>query len=146
MNEPGNCGEIIAVVYELTKRTQKKLFVDWAQWYKAIFVPNQEPAFARPFGNGSVRVGTQGLFRPCLKTFVAPFNRARLTTPGSPRMAICMMSSFYYYDQDPSGFCFLVQIRAFVVLTSLGLPNLNMKRKNERNSGRSSKRTRICIQ
>ena len=28
---------------------------------------------ARPFGNGPVRVGTQGLFRLCLKTFVAPF-------------------------------------------------------------------------
>ena len=25
-------------------------------------------------------------FRPCLKTFVAPFNPARLTAPGSPRM------------------------------------------------------------
>ena len=35
------------------------------------------------------------------------------------------------YDQDPSGFCFLVQIRAFVILTSLGLPNLNMKRKTK---------------
>ena len=23
------------------------------------------------------------------------------------------MASFYYYDQNPSGFCFLVQIRAF---------------------------------
>ena len=49
-------------------------------------MPNQEPAIAWPFGNGPVRVGTQGLFRPCLKTFVAPFNPARLTAPGSPRM------------------------------------------------------------
>ena len=40
-----------------------------------------------------------------------------------------MMASFYYYDQDPSGFCFLVQIRAFVIQTSLGLSNLHMKRK-----------------
>ena len=31
VNEPGNCGEIIAVVYELTKRTQDKLFADWAK-------------------------------------------------------------------------------------------------------------------
>ena len=23
---------------------------------------------------------------------------------------ICTMTSFYYYDQNPSGFCFLVQI------------------------------------
>ena len=39
------------------------------------------------FGNVPVRVGTQGLFRPYLKTFVAPFLPARLTAPGSPRMA-----------------------------------------------------------
>ena len=31
VNEPRNCGEKIAVVYELTKRTQGKLFADWAQ-------------------------------------------------------------------------------------------------------------------
>ena len=42
------------------------------------------------------------------------------------------MTSFYYYDQNPSGFCFLVQIRAFVIQTSLGLQNLNMKGKTER--------------
>ena len=28
--------------------------------------------------------------------------------------AICTMASFYYYDQNPSGYCFLVQIKAFV--------------------------------
>ena len=33
-----------------------------------------------------MRVGTQGLFHLCLKTFVAPFLPARLTGPGSPRM------------------------------------------------------------
>ena len=27
----GKCGETIAVVYELTKRTQEKLFADWVQ-------------------------------------------------------------------------------------------------------------------
>ena len=43
-----------------------------------------------------------------------------------------MMTSFYYYDQNPSRFCFLVQIRAFVIETSLGLSNLNMKRKPKR--------------
>ena len=32
VNEPGKCGEtILAVEYELTKRTQEKLFADWAQ-------------------------------------------------------------------------------------------------------------------
>ena len=50
-------------------------------------MPNQEPAFAWLFGNGPVRVGTQGLFRLYLKTFVAPFLPARLTAPGSPRMS-----------------------------------------------------------
>ena len=43
-----------------------------------------------------------------------------------------MMASFYYYDQDPSGFCFLVQIRAFVIETPLGLPNLHIKGKTKR--------------
>ena len=42
--------------------------------------------------------------------------------------AICSMTSFYYYYyQNPSGFCFLVQIRAFVIKTSMGLTNLNME-------------------
>ena len=43
-----------------------------------------------------------------------------------------MMSSFYYYDQNPSGLCFLLQVKAFVIQTSLGLPNLNMKGKMKR--------------
>ena len=47
-------------------------------------MPNQESAFAWPFGNGPVRVGTQGFFRLCLKTSVAPFLPTRLTAPGSP--------------------------------------------------------------
>ena len=45
---------------------------------------------------------------------------------------ICTMTSFYYYDQNPLGFCFLVQIGTFVIQTSLGLPNLNMKEKTKR--------------
>ena len=55
---------------------------------QSIFVPNQEPASAWIFGNGPVRVGTQGLFRPYLKTFVPPFLPTRLTVPGSPRMVV----------------------------------------------------------
>ena len=51
-----------------------------------LFCAQSGPALAWPFGNGQVRVGTQGLFRLCLKTFVAPFLPARLTAPGSPRM------------------------------------------------------------
>ena len=65
--------ETIAVVYQLTKRTQEKLFAYWAKKYKAFFVPNQEPASAWIFWNSSVKVGTQGLFCTYLKTFVPPF-------------------------------------------------------------------------
>ena len=50
------------------------------------------------------------------------------------------MASFYYCDQNLSGYWFRVQIKAFVIQTSLGLPNLNRKEKNEMNSGLSSKR------
>ena len=42
------------------------------------------------------------------------------------------MTSFYYYHLNPLGFCFLVQINAFVIQTSLGLQNLNMKEKTNR--------------
>ena len=34
-----------------------------------------------------------------------------------------MMTSFHYYDRNPSGFCFLVQISGFVIDTSRGLLN-----------------------
>ena len=33
-----------------------------------------------------MRIGTQGLFHPYLKTFVPPLLPTRLTAPGSPRM------------------------------------------------------------
>ena len=48
-------------------------------------------------------------------------------------IVICMMVSFYYYDQDPPGFCFLVQIRAFHVYLSLtGVSKYKYEKKNER--------------
>ena len=43
--------------------------------YKAFFVPNQEPASAWIFGNSSVRVGNQGLFRRYLKLSFRLFSR-----------------------------------------------------------------------
>ena len=46
---------------------------DWTEKIPCIILPNQEPVFAKPIGNGPVRLGTQGFFRPFLKTFVAPF-------------------------------------------------------------------------
>ena len=72
-------------------RTHEKNSGDAVRWLgtkiqRFFFVPNQEPASVWIFGNGPVRVGTQGVFRPYLKIFVAPFLPARLTAPGSPRM------------------------------------------------------------
>ena len=52
---------------------------------------------------------------------------------------IYTMTSFYYYDQNPSGFCFLVQIRAFVVEASW-ITKFKYERKNGMNFGRSSKK------
>ena len=54
------------------------------------------------------------------------------------------MTSFYYYDQNPSGFCFLVLIRAFVMQTSAGITKFTYERKIEKDSGRSSKMTPSC--
>ena len=51
----------------------------------------------------------------------------------------------YYYDQDPSGFCFLVQIRAFCYLNLTGAAKFKYERKNEKNSGRSSEMTPSSI-
>ena len=52
-----------------------------------------------------MRVSTQGLFRPYLKTFIAPPLPTRLTTPGSPRMLIVLplketVKPFYYKTND----------------------------------------------
>ena len=59
-------------------------------------MPNQEPAPAWSFGNSSVRVGTQGLFRPYLKTLVTSFLPTRLTAPGSPRMGWIRVVLMYF--------------------------------------------------
>ena len=61
-----------------------------------IFLPNQEPALVEPFGNGLVRVGSQGLFSPYLWTYGASFLypiyflSPQLTAPGSPRMELVL--------------------------------------------------------
>ena len=41
--------------------------------------------------------------------------RPKFSNDPPPTRAICMMALFYYYDQNPSGFSFLVQIIAFVI-------------------------------
>ena len=53
------------------------------------------------------------------------------------------MMSFYYYNQNPSGVCILVQIKAFVIQTPLGLPNLNA-REIKKDAGCSSKMSPSC--
>ena len=50
------------------------------------------------------------------------------------------MTSFNYYDQNPSGFFFLVRIKALVFFNLAGVT----KFKNEKDSGRSSKMTPSC--
>ena len=54
------------------------------------------------------------------------------------------MTSFYYYDQNPSVFCFLVQIRALYYLILAGIAKFKNESKNEKYSGRSSKMTPSC--
>ena len=54
------------------------------------------------------------------------------------------MTSFYYYDQNPSGLCFLVQIRAFCYLNLTGITKFKSERKNEKDSSHSSKMTPSC--
>ena len=51
------------------------------------------------------------------------------------------MASFYYYDKDPSRFCFLLQIGA---LNLTEITKFKYEKKNEKNSGRSSKVTPSC--
>ena len=91
--------ETIALVYEHMKRTLEMCSLIGHNNTKHFFGPNQELASAWSFGNGLVRVGTQGLFRPYLKTFVPPFLLTRLTAPGSPRMTLstkCVLAFVKY--------------------------------------------------
>ena len=46
-----------------------------------------------------------------------------------------------YYDQNPSGFSFLVQIMAFCHINFAGITKFKYEKKNEKDSGRSSKMT-----
>ena len=48
------------------------------------------------------------------------------------------MTLFYYYDHNPSGFSFLVQI-SFCYLNLAGKIKFKYERKNEKDSGRSNK-------
>ena len=54
------------------------------------------------------------------------------------------MGSFYFYNQNPSGFCFLVQIRAFSNSKLTGIIKFNNERENEMNSALSSKKKSSC--
>ena len=45
-----------------------------------------------------------------------------------------MMASFYYHDKGPSGFCCLLQIRAFCYLNLTGATKFKYERKNEKNA------------
>ena len=60
-----------------------------------------------------------------------------------PQKAICTIASFCYRYQNASVSCFLVQIRAFVVLNLAGITKFTYERKNEMNSG-SGEMTALC--
>ena len=60
-----------------------------------------------------------------------------------PQKAICTMASFCYRYQNASVSCFLVQIRAFVVLNLAGISKFKYEGKNKRDSG-SSEITASC--
>ena len=49
------------------------------------------------------------------------------------------MVSFYYYNQNPSGFSFLVQIIYLCYFNLAGITKFKCEWKNEENSGCSSK-------
>ena len=55
------------------------------------------------FGNGPVRVSTQGLFCPYLKTFVAHFLATQVTAPGSPRMTLALFGDVWGEANKMSG-------------------------------------------
>ena len=51
------------------------------------------------------------------------------------------MASFYYNYQNPSGFSFLMLIRAIVLCCPLGLKEFEFEKESEMNSGSFSKIT-----
>jgi len=54
------------------------------------------------------------------------------------------MTTLYNNDQNTLGFCFLVQIRAFVTLNLAGITKFKYEWENEKDSGRSSEVTPSC--
>ena len=50
----------------------------------------------------------------------------------------------YYYDQNPSGFSFFCANYGFCHLNLAGITKFKYEKKNEKDSGRSSKMTPSC--
>ena len=69
----------------------------------------------------------------------------RLINPKRPFWiyAICMMASFYYYDQNPPGFAFLYNER-FCNLHLAVITKIKREKKNDKDSGHSGKMTSSC--
>ena len=106
-------------------------------------MPNQEPASAWIFGKGPVRVGTQGLFRPYLKTFVLPFLSTRLTAPGYPRMIVGLCHSIftdqYIFETLIFHWRALFISRMWASLHFWAHSKHNMGKKNEKSSLKGNK-------
>ena len=75
----------------------------------------------------------QGLFRLCLKTFVAPFLPARLTAPGSPRMYGTRKSAKKRKEKkniSSDFFCFKnvsIELKFLLCFKSLNIPFSRVK-------------------
>ena len=79
------------------------------------------------FGNSFVRVGTQGLFCPYLKTFVPPFLPTRLTAPVSEDGFVRDICSYKF--KIVSNFTRLtargIMYNNFEILLVVFMPNIN---------------------
>ena len=85
-NWSNKCGQTMAIMYEHMKRIQEC----WVQQHKAFFCAQSVASIRLTVWKWSGESRHPGPFHTCLKTFVAPFLRTRLTAPGSPRMAKCL--------------------------------------------------------
>ena len=65
-NEPSKYGDAKSRRVRTHHSTSGATVLRLGRIIRRIFLPNQEAALVEPFGNGLVRVGSQGLFPPDL--------------------------------------------------------------------------------
>ena len=89
---PPDWAQKMLYIIVLNRRTISPEFFSWVRTRRLLFQSRlvwlMHQRNARSEETFSLIFGTLGLFRPYLKTFVAPFLPTRQTAPGSPRMAV----------------------------------------------------------